>query len=128
MVSTGSWSFIAIKLLGISYVTIIYFLMGFLVAKGLDRILADYDKINENKKPIWQVILEILVRLCLLGVLIYMARNIVERIPFPLDGVLGFDYKRLKELDNEFIFTIPVFVYHTNFSEKIMDLYKRLAT
>jgi hypothetical protein len=128
MVSTGSWSFIAIKLLGISYVTIIYFLMGFLVAKGLDRVLADYDKINENKKPIWQVILEILVRLCLLGVLIYMARNIVERIPFPLDGVLGFNYKRLKELDNEFIFTIPVFIYHTNFSEKIMDLYKRLAT
>jgi len=71
--------------------------------------------------------LEILVRLCILGILIYLARNVVERVPFPLDGAFGFEYKRLKELDNEFIFTIPIFIYHTNFSEKIIDLYKRLA-
>jgi len=124
---SGSWGLIATKLLGISYVTIIYFLLGFAVAKALDYILSDYDKVKENKKPVWRVILEILVRLCILGILIYLARNIVERVPFPLDGAFGFEYKRLKELDNEFIFTIPIFIYHTNFSEKIMDLYKRLA-
>jgi hypothetical protein len=123
----GSWGLIATKLLGISYVTIIYFLLGFAVAKVLDYILTDYDKVKENKKPVWRVILEILVRLCILGILIYLARNVVERVPFPLDGAFGFEYKRLKELDNEFIFTIPIFIYHTNFSEKIMDLYKRLA-
>ena len=89
-------------------------------------MLKDFDKKEENNKPVWQIVLEILLRLCILGILIYIARNIVGRIPFPFDGAAGFNYMRLKELDNEFIFTIPIFIYHTNFNDKMMNLYDRL--
>jgi hypothetical protein len=116
-----------IKLLGISYVTSIYFILGFGVAKSLDYVTQDFNEADENKKPVWQILCEILLRLCILGILIYVARNIVRIVPFPLDGMGGFDYLRLKELDNEFIFTIPIFVYHTNFNKKIMNLYNRLS-
>ena len=118
--------FIGVKLLGISYVTIIYFLLGFSIAKGLDYVTAKFNKETENKKAIWQILLEILLRLCVLGILIYIARNLIRLIPFPLNGVAGFDYFRLKELDNEFIFTIPIFIFHTNFNLKMENLYSRI--
>jgi len=118
--------FIGVKLLGISYVTIIYFLLGFSTAKGLDYVTAKFNKETENKKAIWQILLEIALRLCVLGILIYIARNLIRLIPFPLNGVAGFDYFRLKELDNEFIFTIPIFIFHTNFNAKMENLYSRI--
>jgi hypothetical protein len=40
----------------------------------------------------------------------------------------GFDYFRLKELDNEFIFTIPIFIFHTSFNDKLKNLYSRLTS
>jgi hypothetical protein len=119
-------SFLLVKLLGISFVTTLYFSLGFLAAKGLDFFLKDFDEKAESKKPTWQVFLEIIVRLCGLGILIYIARNLVERIPFPLNGVAGFEYLRLKELHSEFIFTIPLFIFHENFISKLKSLYNRL--
>lgn len=119
-------SFLLVKLLGISFVTTLYFSLGFLAAKVLDFFLKDFDEKTESKKPTWQVFLEIIVRLCGLGILIYIARNLVERVPFPLNGVAGFDYLRLKELHSEFIFTIPLFIFHENFVSKLKSLYNRL--
>ena len=119
-------SFLAVKLLAISFVTTLYFSFGFLAAKALDFFLKDFDEKAESKKPTWQVFLEVVVRLCGLGILIYIARNLVERVPFPLNGVSGFDYLRLKELHSEFIFTIPLFVFHKNFVSKLQSLYDRL--
>ena len=120
-------SFLAVKLLGISFVTVIYFLLGFLSAKSLDLFFNHYDKNKDDKnQPIWQVFLEIIVRLCFLGILIYIARNLVECIPFPLNGVAGFDYFKLKELNSEFIFTIPLFIFHENFISKLKLIYNRL--
>lgn len=118
--------FIGVKLLGISYVTIIYFLLGFSIAKGLDYVTEKFNKETENKKTFWQILFEITLRLCILGILIYIARNLVRSIPFPLNGIAGFDYFRLKELDNEFIFTIPIFIFHTNFNAKMENLYNRI--
>jgi hypothetical protein len=120
-------SFLAVKLLAISFVTTLYFSLGFLAAKALDLFFSGYDKNKDDKnQPIWQVFLEIVVRLCGLGILIYIARNLVERVPFPLNGVSGFDYLRLKELHSEFIFTIPLFIFHENFVSKLQGLYDRL--
>ena len=121
------FSFLLVKLLGISFVTTLYFSLGFLAAKGLDLFLKDFDKNAESKKPLWQVFLEIIVRLCGLGILIYIARNLVERVPFPLNGVAGFDYLRLKELHSEFIFTSPLFIFHENFISKLKGMYDRLT-
>jgi len=121
------FSFLLVKLLGISFVTTLYFSLGFLAAKGLDLFFNHFDKNAESKKPLWQVFLEIIVRLCGLGILIYIARNLIERIPFPLNGVAGFDYLRLKELHSEFIFTIPLFIFHENFISKLKSMYDRLA-
>ena len=119
-------SFFGIKLLGISFVTIIYFLLGFFSAKTLDFIFRSENKDDENKKPVWQVCAEILLRLSIFGILIYISRNIVERIPFPLDGVAGFHYLQLKELRSEIIFTIPLLVFHNKFNTKLETLYNRL--
>jgi len=127
MAVTASPLFLPVKLLGISYVTIIYFVLGFSLAKVLDYIVQEFDSTKENNKPVWQIFLEIFFRLSVLGILIYVSRNLVGIIPFPLQGVAGFDYFRLKELDNEFIFTIPIFIFHTEFNEKLKNLYARIT-
>jgi len=125
--TTSPW-FLPVKLLGISYVTIIYFVLGFSLAKVLDYIVKDFDPVEENKKPVWQIFIEIFFRLSVLGIFIYASRNLVGLIPFPLQGLAGFDYFRLKELDNEFIFTIPIFIFHTSFNDKLKNLYSRLTS
>jgi hypothetical protein len=119
-------SFLAIKLLAISFVTILYFSLGFLAAKGMDIFFKQFDQTTESKKPTWQIFLEIAIRLCLIGILIYLSRIIVKNIPFPLNGIYGFNYFKLKELHSEFIFTIPLFVFHDNFTAKIKSMYNRL--
>ena len=118
--------FLAVKLLGISFAITLYFLLGFGTAKGLDYITGKLNLQQENEKYSWQIMLELVLRICFLGILIYAARNVVERVPFPLDGVSGFKYARLKELQSEFIFAIPLLEFHSNFSSKLDNLSKRM--
>lgn len=118
--------FLAVKLLGISFAITLYFLLGFGTAKGLDYITGKLNLQQENDKYTWQIMLELVLRICFLGILIYAARNVVERIPFPLDGVSGFKYGRLKELQSEFIFAIPLLEFHSNFASKLDNLSKRM--
>ena len=118
--------FLAVKLLGISFAITLYFLLGFGTAKFLEYFTGKLDFKQENDKYTWQIMVELIIRICCLGVLIYVARNVVERVPFPLDGMSGFKYGRLKELQSEFIFAIPMLQFHSNFSSKLDNLSKRL--
>ena len=119
--------FVLVKLLGISFVVTLYFSLGFLTANALDYFSGKFDIQLENVKNTWIIVAEVVLRICLLGILIYAARNLVERIPFPLDGVSGFKYGRLKELQSEFIFAIPLIEFHSHFYSKLDNLSKRLS-
>jgi len=119
--------FIIVKLLGISFVVSLYFSLGFLTANVLDYFSGEFDVQLENVKSTWIIVAEVVLRVCLLGILIYAARNLVERIPFPLDGISGFKYGRLKELQSEFIFAIPLIEFHSHFFSKLDNLSKRLS-
>ena len=93
-----------IKVLAIVYCTIIFSIGGILLSILADRYLIYplYDKTEDEikKKSDFRHIIETTLILGLFGALAYFGRNILQKIPFPLEGVYGFEYKRVKEVSS----------------------------
>jgi len=58
----------------------------------------------------------------LCGIVVYFTRNVVERVPFPLDGVAGFVHGKVKELTNAAVFTFVFMYYQKNLRDKLIYL------
>jgi hypothetical protein len=93
---------IFIKILAIAYITIIYSLGGVLITTLANKYLIYdfYDRTDEEleKKSTPRHLFETVTTLVLFSVLAYISRNILQRIPFPLDGIYDFKYKNVKEV------------------------------
>ena len=76
-----------IKIIDIGYITALYLILGILSAKFFDARLGIFDVNKEKKKPLTQSILELILYLWFIGVFIYIIRNVVPLIPFPLNGI-----------------------------------------
>ena len=48
----------------------------------------------------------------LIGVIIYIARNIFPLIPFPFDGIYGFDHNKVKEVTSASVFSIFIITFN----------------
>lgn len=112
-------AFLAVKLLDIGYVAFLYFMFGIVFAKGFDLLYGNFDKLKYKKVPKWKLFLEILLHVFAIGVVAYILRNIIELIPYPLDGVAGFRHSRLKELEGGHILTIVLILFQKNLEEKV---------
>jgi hypothetical protein len=112
-------TFLAIKLLDIGYVTFLYFMFGLVFAKGFDLLYGDFDKQKYKNQPKWKLFLEIILHVFTIGVTAYILRNLIELIPFPLDGVAGFRHSRLKELEGGHILTVVLILFQKNLEEKV---------
>ena len=117
-----SAAFFTAKLLGISYVTVLYFFLGLGVAKAFDAIYGEFDKskYEESGKnmPIALLAADILLHVVFLAVVFYGLRNVVERIPFPLEGFGGYQHKRLKELEGGPILEFVGLFFQRNLKKK----------
>jgi len=111
--------FLGVKLLDIGLVSVYFFVIGIAVAKVFDYIYGDFDKEKYEKHSKLRLFFEIVLHLFLLGVVAYLLRNIVERIPFPLDGLAGFDHGRLKELEGGHVMAIVMILFQKNLQDKI---------
>ena len=109
--------------MGIGYASTLYFVCGLLLAKGFDILYGKFNIDDYKHKQYWIVILEIIFHLFLIGIVAYLLRNIIERIPFVLDGVGGFKYGLLKELQGGQILGILIIIFQKNLIEKIQYIY-----
>lgn len=116
----------SIKILDIGYITVIYFILGLITSRILDKYYGKFDKINENKKSVFNVGIEIVVMMWILAILIYLARNFVEGIPSPFDGLLGFQHNLVKELGSASVFAMMLFSYFYFFKSKLDYFNKRI--
>ena len=108
-----------IKILDIGYITIIYFILGLLISRLFDNYLGKFNKFNDDKKHIGRVGLELIVMIWAIGTIVYLARNIVELIPSPFDGLYGFKHLQMKELGSAAVFTMLVLSYTYHFAAKL---------
>jgi predicted membrane protein len=116
-----------IKIFDIGYITALYLILGIILAKIFDNYLGKFDEEEEDKKPIWKIILEIILYSWVIGVTIYIVRNIVSMIPSPFDGIQGFNHLRVKELSTAFTFSITFMFYQDYYQKKIKSLYLKLS-
>lgn len=112
-------AFLGVKLLDIGYVTFLFFTFGIVFAKGFDLLYGEFDKSEYKNQPKWKLFLNILIHVFAIGVVAYILRNVVELIPFPLDGVAGFRHSLLKELEGGHILTVVLILFQKNLDEKV---------
>jgi len=115
-----------IKVVDIGFITAIYFSLGLFLAKSCDTVVGEFDEQKENQKPIWKIIIELIFYFWFIGIVIYVVRNVIPLIPFPLDGIFGFDHMMVKELTNAIAFTITFIYFQKYYQAKIQHLLLRL--
>jgi hypothetical protein len=119
--------FRAIKITDIGYITVLYFFTAFLLSTWVDyRLLGRFDPKKADAKSTAQLLMECVLHVYLVGVLIYIIRNIIELIPSPLDGIAGFQHSRVKELTNAAVFTFIFLLYQRNLREKLFYIGDRI--
>jgi hypothetical protein len=89
--------FISVKIVGIIFAVLLFSIFGAMNAKILDFFFLD-DKDDDKDYTSIQTILFILKLTVCVAILCFFGRNIIERIPFILENVQGFEFKRLKEI------------------------------
>ena len=116
----------SVKILDIGFITVIYFLIAFFSSVYIDDKLGKFDPKKADKKNIGLLFGEVCLHIYLIGVFTYVIRNLIELIPYPLNGIDGYDHKKLKELGGGVVFTFVFFIFQTNLREKLLYLYQRI--
>jgi hypothetical protein len=115
------------KLIDIGYVTVIYFVLGFACAVMYDKVLGKFDEKSQENKSSVRISLELILHIWTIGVLTYFARNLVALIPFPLDGVMGFNHLKVKELILATVFVLVLISFQDHLRDKLKYLLARLT-
>lgn len=115
-----------IKLVDIGYVSVLYFVMGYACAVAFDRALGKFDAQRAARKHVLTLAAELALHVYCIGILTYLVRNVVELVPFPLDGVQGFVHVRLKELTSAPVFGLILVIFQDHLKEKLAYFHKRM--
>jgi len=115
----------SIKILDIGYITVIYVMLGIILARLCDKKLGKFDEKKAKEKPIFQHLIELILLLWFIGVVIYIVRNLVPLIPFPLDGYYGFKHLKVKELTSATFFTITFMYFQVYYQNKIQYIFSK---
>jgi hypothetical protein len=118
--------FLAVKLTDIGLVTAYYFVIGIVFAKVFDHFYGSFRKEKYDEKNPILIFFEIIIHLFLIGVVAYTLRNVVQMIPFPLEGVAGFQHERLKELEGGHVLAIVLVLFQKNLLAKISYFAQRV--
>lgn len=108
----------SIKMLDIGIITILYFTLGYTFSWLINKIYYNFDS---NKEPIKiLVFLEVCCQIFLIGIITYILRNLIEFIPFPLEGIYGYQHSRVRELYSGGIaLTFGIFYAQDNIKNKL---------
>lgn len=111
----------------IGYVTVLYFLSGFIVARLIDTYINTYDKKVEDKKSTPMLLLEIIFFLWINGMVIYIIRNFIEIIPSPFENIYGLKHGLLNELKYAPLLEFTLLYYQVHLTDKLKNLYNRFS-
>ncbi len=106
--------------------TAYYFVLAFFAATAIDTFLGKYEDAADEQKSTLRLFSEAITHTFLLLVIFYLARNLVDLIPFPFDGVRGFQHSRVKERGGDVVFVFILFFYQDYYTKKLQTLYNRL--
>ena len=115
-------AFVSVKLIDIGVTYTYFFVIGLVVAKLFDYLyltILKEDKIDWKTYPLPLFTANLILHFFLIGITVYFIRNIVQLIPYPLEGVAGYQHRRLKELGGGAILTFMIFIFQQDLTNKI---------
>jgi hypothetical protein len=118
--------FLLVKSIDIGYVTVLLFVFGICISWAIDKYLGQFKEDEYKNTNLFVIFLELVTHLFVIGILSYALRNFMEVIPFPLDGVGGFDHLRLKELQGGVVLSFVILFFQQNLSDKLSYFKKRV--
>jgi hypothetical protein len=123
--------FIGVKWVAMMYVSIIQVVIGITISKMINKMIPTIKKKKVDGKDIPdEYLLDSLfysfINLSLLVFANYLMRNIVERIPFPLEGVCGYRHDKLKERYGMIISGFILMFYQDVFRERIALIFQNI--
>ena len=110
------------KMIDIGFITTIYFIMGAIVANIITGYQDKFDSKESDKYTLLKNIFNLVILIWINGVLIYIARNVIEFIPYPFDNYFGFNHKKVKELGMATAFTFVLLYYQPNLNNMMKYL------
>lgn len=115
-----------IKLIDIAWITLVYFILAAVAGLGFEKYYGSFDSKKYDTYSDFQLILDTAWHIALVGIVCYIARNTVPLIPFPFEGVRGFQHARVKEVANATVFTVIVVAFQPHLQDKIKYTSKRI--
>ena len=117
---------LGIKFVDIFLLSTYYLIFGISIASFIDVTLGKFISQDEDKKSTVRIFAEAAVYTFALLIIFYIIRNIVERIPFPLDGLYGFQHSRVKERTGDVAFVFILFYFQSYYIKKLVYLHNRI--
>jgi hypothetical protein len=119
-------AFITAKMLDLALVTFYYFFLALVFSILLQMITKFYEAYTPGQKSTPRLFLEIIANIFFVAATFWIIRNAVERIPYPLDGVGGYQHKKLSTTTTSAIAALTLILFQTTLHDKIADLNNRL--
>lgn len=120
---------IGVRILAILYICMLYVIFGIMITYWLDEFGYHdmfVDSENDLQDSVPTLVYELGMMIGILGVIAFIGRSIVQLIPFPLNGVCGFDYEHVRELTSGAVFFVIMFNFSAVIQHKITYLQDRL--
>ena len=109
----------SIKIFAISYFLTLAFIFSFFIAKYIDNFFVYLYGTDYSSKTFNILYLEALSQIIFLSIISYFVRNIIHLIPFPFEGIYGFQYMKVKEVITPFSVTLFLFIFQYNYQDKL---------
>jgi uncharacterized protein (DUF486 family) len=118
----------SIKVVDFGFIVTIYFFLGFIFARIIDRLQPNSKKEELQDKPMHRLFIDVIFILWGSAIIMYFVKNAVEMIPFPLDNVYG--YKHSRTIQSEYagisIFSFALFYFQKELPMKMNILYNNM--
>lgn len=127
MGSAYTSAFVTAKVTDLALVTFYYFSLALVFSVALNYITQVYETYLPSKeKTTRRLALEITANIFFVAVAFWVIRNVVERIPFPLEGMGGYRHARLSQSTTAAIATLTLVLFQTSLTDKIRELNARI--
>lgn len=116
----------SIKMLDIGWAATVYFAAAIFFVKLLNWRVVPRDFDEDKKKSTAQLCAEVILKVWFIGVLAYITRNLFELVPWPFQGVYGYEHLKVKEVTNSAVFVAFMVVFDASLQNKVKILKERL--
>jgi hypothetical protein len=115
----------AIKIIDIGYSSGFYLLSAILCVTIINKVIGKYNNEKEEKKSTGRLILDVLLNIWIIAIFAYIVRNIFHIIPWPLEGIYGYQHMKVKDVANSAVFVSFMVIFDKHLQSRIGILKKR---